>query len=73
MNGITISAENPKRIAVISYIVNVVWTPKRLIINQKDHMKTTKMAARKPESFSLDSPLMSSIVNISNLSYGHKV
>ncbi len=66
MNGITISAENPKRIAVISYIVNVVWTPKRLIINQKDHMKTTKMAARKPEIFSFGRPLMASIVNITN-------
>ena len=66
MNGITISAENPKRIAVISYIVNVVWTPKRLIINQKDHMKTTEIAARKPESFSFDRPLMASIVNITN-------
>ena len=66
MNGITISAENPNRIAVISYIVNVVWTPKRLIINQKDHIKTTKMAARKPESFSFDRPLIASIVNITN-------
>ena len=66
MNGTIISAEKPKRIAVISYIVNDVWTPKRLMINQKDHMKTTKMAARKPEIFSFDRPLMASIVNIIN-------